>query len=284
MISTLTHGLAWGLALACGVAAGPVSASAQSSRLQEIIGRMTVYVERFLDDFTNVVAEEHYVQRTVAPRRQREFLSDFLLVKPQGSREWYQFRDVRLVDGKPLSERQARLEQLFLQPSQTAVAQASQIAQAGARYNLENVGSINLPLTVMAFLQPMYRERIRLSLGRIEKDIGPDVWLVNFEERTRPTILHQAEANADLFARGRVWVEASTGIIRRTELLLQIRGRFPTRIETNFGFDERLGLAVPVSLHDWHPFGTGELEGRATYGQFRRFNVQTEENVAPAAR
>ena len=269
--------------LVAAVAVWPRPAAAQV-RLEEIVGRMTVYVERFLNDFTNVVAEERYVQQTVAPRRKRELLSDFLLVKPQGSREWYQFRDVRLVDGKPLSERQARLEQLFLRPTQAVVAQAAQIAQAGARYNLEDVGSINLPLTAMTFLQPMYRERIRLSLGRLEKDLGPDVWLVNFEERTRPTILHRAEANSDLFSRGRVWVESSTGVVRRTELLLQIRGRFPTRIETEFGFDARLGLAVPVSLHDWHPFASDELEGRATYGQFRRFQVQTEENVAPAAR
>jgi hypothetical protein len=261
-----------------------VSAPAQSSRLQEIVDRMTVYVERFVTDFCNVVAEEQYAQRTVAPRRHRTLTSDFLLVKPQGAGEWYQFRDVRLVDGKPVGEREARIEQLFLQPPRSAIALAAEITRAGTRYNLADVGSLNLPLTVMAFLQARYRERFRLSLGRQEKDLGPDVWLINFQERARPTLLRQAEGNADLFSNGHVWVEAATGIVRRTELVLPSRGRFPTRVQTDFGIDERLGLAVPVSLHDWHPFGTDELEGHATYGRFRRFQVQTDEEVTPAPR
>jgi hypothetical protein len=33
-------------------------------------------------------------------------------------------------------------------------------------------------------------------------------------------------------------------------------------------------------MQDWYPDGGGEVRGLATYGKFRRFQVQTEESAA----
>ena len=53
----------------------------------------------------------------------------------------------------------------------------------------------------------------------------------------------------------------------------------PIRITTTFKFDEDLMLNVPAEMEDWYPDGDGEIRGLATYGKFRRFQVQTEERT-----
>src|ERR1700682_4332486 len=102
--------------LGCVVAVGVVSvgvsavvatsaSGAQTGRTDSIIARATAYVVDFVDRFSNVVAEERYVEQTNSPSRRRELTSDFLLAKPPGSNEWFQFRDVFEVDRKPVRNR-----------------------------------------------------------------------------------------------------------------------------------------------------------------------------------
>jgi hypothetical protein len=260
----------------------PVLGAAQDTRTADLLERTTAYVEQFLERFTNMVAEERYVQQTVSPRRRRELVSDFLLVKPQGAADWFQFRDVLEVDGQAVRGRDERILRLFLDPAPTALREAARLAAESTRHSLADVGSLNHPLIVMAFLQQRYRDRFRFSRGRQARELGPDVWLVNFEERDRPTILRSGRDNTDLPASGRFWVEEGTGQIHRTELLLSVnRSAFLTQVETRFAFDETLGAMVPVEMRDWHPLGLDELQGVATYGRFRRFAVQTEEAIPP---
>ncbi len=51
--------------------------AAQSGRA-DLVPRATAYVTGFFERFTNLVAEERYVQETASPRRRREIRSDFL--------------------------------------------------------------------------------------------------------------------------------------------------------------------------------------------------------------
>ena len=62
-----------------------------------------------------------------------------------------------------------RLTKLFLEPSSNALRRARELAEAGARHNLLNIGTINNPLLVMAFLQEGYRER-QENLQLVEKE------------------------------------------------------------------------------------------------------------------
>src|SRR5437667_48143 len=75
----------------------------------EIVLRASRYVDAFIENFSNVVAEERYVQESAYPHRRRELLSDFLLVTPPGTIGRYQFRDVREVDGAAVRDRKDRL-------------------------------------------------------------------------------------------------------------------------------------------------------------------------------
>jgi hypothetical protein len=261
-------------------AASEVPVQAQQPSRQELLDRATAYVLSFVDRFTNVVAEETYRQETTRPKASRILRSDLALVRFPGATTWMMLRDVYEVDGKSVRDasQEQRILRLFTETPRTAVGRAREIADAGTRFNLVDIGNTNNPLAVLAFLQPEYRVRFRFNLAGIEKKLGPTVRTVRFVEFQRPTILKQG-ANSDLFSRGLIWIEEQTGRVVKTELQLGSQME-PIRITTTYRFDEDLQLNVPIEMQDWYPDGGGEIRGLATYGKFRRFQVQTEESAA----
>ena len=270
-------------AMLAAVAAWPPAVAAQTPKPEEIVARASAYVHRFVSLFANVVAEERYEQEITVPRRKRVLTGDFLLVRYPGDDMWQAFRDVSEVDGKPVRDREDRILKLFTEPSGSALRRAAEIAGASTRYNLLDVGTLSNPLLTMAFLQDNYHPRFRFTVAGIEKKLGPDVRTVRFVEFRTPTLL-KGNANSDLASRGLMWIEQATGRVVKTELQLG-NASYPIRIVTTFTFDEDLGINVPSQMEDWYPDGTGEFRGKATYGKFRRFQVQTEEAVkTPPAR
>jgi hypothetical protein len=117
------------LPTACLLFLWPAWSASQAPKTDEILALATRYMEDFVGRFSNVVAEEHYLQEANHPIRRRELRSDFLLVRPVGSTGWFQFRDVFEVDGKPVRERHERLTELFLAPSPNALARATEVAR-----------------------------------------------------------------------------------------------------------------------------------------------------------
>ena len=83
-------------------------------------------MELYASHLSGLVMEESYVQDVEQINRfgyrtntrggvsHRMLKSDLLLVRPQGSDAWMQFRDVFEVDGKAVRDRNDRLEKLFL--------------------------------------------------------------------------------------------------------------------------------------------------------------------------
>jgi hypothetical protein len=252
--------------------------SAQS----EVLTRATRYVLDLLPALTNVVAEETYVQRTTSPNRTRRLVSDYLLVRVNDTAVWTAFRDVFSVDDKPVRDRDQRLVRLFLDSPGTAVEQAQRITREGARHNLTNIGTINDPLLALAFLQPAYSARFRFLAPRQDRAMGPDVWTIPYQEFVVPTIL-KGNANRDIPARGRYWVEGETGRILKTELLLgadSVRaGVMSIQIVTTFVLNDDLKLSVPAEMQESYPTRDGLISGVATYGRFRRFAVTVDEAV-----
>ena len=256
------------LAAAALVFVRPPSAAAQQ-KIPPIVERASAYVDDFVQRFTNLVAEERYVQEIVSPRKRRELLSDFLLVKPQGLPDWFQFRDVIEVDGKPVPGRDERLTKLFVDAPKNALERARQIATDGQQYSLVQVGS-DMPLLAIGFLQHSYVSHFFYTTGPIAKDLGPTVRIVKFDEWERPTILRSTMANNFYVSHGRYFIDEPTGRVVRTEFDLDRRVS-PQQIVTTFKFDDDLGVIVPVEMET--PLG------KATYGRFRRFAVQTEEKI-----
>jgi hypothetical protein len=271
--------MSWRIIVVAFVAIGvlPQRAAPQDSKVDALMAKTAAYVAQFVDQFSNVVAEETLVQETTIPRRKRTMRADFLLVRYPGDTQWQAFRDVAEVDSKPVRDKEERLTKLFLEPASSALRRARDLQESGARYNLLDIGTINNPLLAMAFLQDIYRERFRFNLAGIEKKLGPNVRTVRFEEWKIPSLI-KGNTNRDILTHGLVWIEEDSGRVVQTEL--RIGGRSaPISIITIYKFDDELGINVPVEMRDWYPDGAGEIRGVATYGRFRRFQISTTEEL-----
>ena len=286
-------------AVACAhLAAALVAAQAPAAgvALGDVLARAAIYVSNMTTKFVDVVAEERYLQQaqsrtTVArtgrstfaiavPSERRELVSDFLLVKVQGTEFWVPFRDVFQVDGKPVRDREDRLSKLLLHPSSEGFEQARRIADESARYNIGNVQrTINMPLLALVFVDPDYQPRFRYSLGKEDPSVGPGVWVVNYQERAHPTVVRGTNGK-DLNSSGRVWVEAATGRVPKTEHIIQ-DGPLRAIITTSFRPDDRFGFDVPFEMVEDYMLADGtHISGRASYARFRRFDVTAVEAVA----
>src|SRR4051812_40807054 len=215
---------------------------------------MGAYIFDFVSNFSNVVAQESYKQEIPSPRRKRQIKSDLMLVKYPGSDGWLVFRDTFEVDGKSVRSEPDRLTKLFVEPPESAMRRAREITQASAKYNLANIGTINNPLLVLALMQEVNHDRFRFTLGNIEKSLGPDVRVLQFQEMRTPSLI-QINGNGDIFANGLLWVEQASGRVVKTQLNLGRRGS-GVEIVTTFKRDPELKVDVPVLLKEWYPDGS----------------------------
>ena len=287
------------LCLGAALTAGAVQQSEPVS-LDVLLGRAVRYLDDFVRQFSNVVSEEQYVQNSTAvlssvgipgsrggvvavppiPQpRYRRLKSDFLLVAlPEG---WLGFRDVFEVDGVPVRDREERLTKLFLRPTGDTIAQAKEISDEGARYNIGSVWrTTNNPVFALALVEADVQPRVRFTLGRQDKSVGADVWIVEYRETSGPTVVRGSQ-NQNLFAHGRLWIEATTGRFFKTEVLIE-QPAVRAQITTSFEFNDQFGIAVPVEMNETYTLANGSrILGTATYGRFRRFDVTAEEKIQP---
>jgi hypothetical protein len=248
------------IVLAC--ALNPSAAPAQSPDIDQLMRLVGTYVQSFVATFSNVVAEERYEQRLAGRRRQ--LTSDFLLVEYPGRTERrLTFRDVREVDGQPVKNQQDRITQLFLNPFASAIARAMEIQLEGLSHNLSGGRLVN-PLGILAILQREYQSDFRFTRQGLDRTLGSDIRRIDFI-RLRPPQTNQA--------RGSVWVSEITGEVVRTQL--RSVGAGSERTTTTFEVDREFRIRVPVEMED----EIGNFRGRATYGNFRRFNVRTDSTI-----
>jgi hypothetical protein len=266
------------------------TARAQVS-LEELLARASAYVESFQRNFGSVVAEERYeqtirrapganttsVQRGASGPVATVLVSDFLLVQVPGE-GWLPFRDVFERDGKQLRDREERLAKLFLGGSRNAIDQAKAIMNEGARYNIGNVErNINTPTLPLPFLT-LLKARFAFKLVKREDDDPGEV--IEFKETGRPTFI-TTTGNRDLPVTGRFWVDARDGAILRTELHA-VDTTVEAHILVRYEMDAGIGLRVPARMEERYRRGRDPMEvrGVATYSRFRRFQVNTSEELA----
>jgi hypothetical protein len=278
------------LALTIVLVVSAVPAAAQGTTpLAGLLDRASAYVRSYMHDFSTMVAEERYVQdshpmggtgafgradaEAPAPAQHVELRSDLLLVRPGTSDQWLSFRDVFAVNGRAVRDREERLARLFVDQPAHAVDRAGEISREGYRYNVGvKERTVANPMIALAFLQPEYRHRFDFRLDGIDVSFGSDVWIVKFKERDRPTILRTPD-NRNVPSMGRFWIDGASGRVLQTEL----ETRVGDRVMTMFSPDDRLGIAVPCEMRDIAWVNGIAVTGVATFTNFRRFDVSTDE-------
>ena len=255
-------------------AAASAHSFAQSQTPPELAGLLSS-VAAYLEDYEQrsgaVVSLETYIQNAQrgSDRAVRHLKSD-MLVLSVGTAGWLGFRDVFEVDGRPVRDHDERLYKLFLNPSPDALAQAKKILDEGARFNVGQVTrNINVPTMALTFLKESYQHRSRFADKGVETVDGVRTRVIEFSEQASPRVISTPDGSA---ARGRVWIDPEQGRVVRTELMLS--GAVHLMITVTYAPQDRLdGLWVPVSMRESYRRGGELTEGRATYSNFRRFNV-----------
>jgi hypothetical protein len=285
----------------------PPPVSAQEVSLKTVMQRAGAYVTEFRRQLSSIVAEESYLQevtplvarpaRPAASTKRRELRSDFLLVWPPGADRYIEFRDVFEVDGTPVRDRQERLTALFLDGSPSAATPRIQrIIDESARYNIGTIErNVNTPTLPLLFLTPDNQPRFRfkrvpdhaLAITRTPREptanftIVTEVWVVGYEEVQRKTLI-RTSAGRDIPARGHFWIEPATGKVLMSELTADSSAVRAT-IDVSYQSEPLLGFLVPIEMRERYEGRRDStlIEGNATYGNFRQFQVRTEEQIAP---
>jgi hypothetical protein len=198
---------------------------------------------------------------------------------------WSPFRDVFEVDRIPVRDREERLAKLFLSKADRADSNdenAQAIAEESARYNLGAVQrTINNPVFALLFLQPDIRSHFKFTPGKPDRKTGDDIRVVEYVEELRPTVIHGG-AGRDMPAFGRFWIENSTGRIVKAEVRVEVSD-VKANLTTTFRTEERLGIDVPAEFREDYDLRDGRVSGVASYSRFRRFQVNSSEELSPPA-
>lgn len=263
-----------------------LQAQATPPTLEDVLREMRAYIADYANRLPAMIATERYHQRAGSGVRaqQRRLESEYGIIRVPGDLEWLGFREVISVDGKPVPDSARRLAALFANPSLLAMQQARRIAEESARYNIGPIfRTINDPAFVLELLDGRNGHRMRFSKGGEATIDGTRVWIVKFEEIVRPTIIRTRDRK-DHPMQGRAWIEPVSGRVLRVEAAIQPgldAGNFIGTIDVTFEQDERMGFAVPAKMTE--KYATRRLvvvsSGEATYSNYRKFTVDTEENV-----
>ena len=276
--------------LAAAFAIGTAVLAAQPPELDDLLDKAADYVAGYKRDFAGV-ADETYRQEArggprgtdlrgypvEGPRQKQDLKADVLFVRAPGAEVWMQFRDVYEVNGQPVRDRAERLAKLFLEPSRSAQKQIADIAAESARFNIGDVSrTINLPVLALTLLETSNRPWVTFT-GTRKKN----VWDLEFREERVGTLI-RTTGSQSMPSRGRFLIEAETGRVLESDLIAE-SGSLRARIEVTYASEPSLGgMMVPSAMREKYSLKDGSvIDGRASYSRFRRYQVQTDERVAP---
>ena len=302
--------LAMGAVAVVSAAQGPVAPAAAD--IEPTLTRFFETADQYAKTFRNLTAEETRVieefDESGRVRKRREIVADLVVYRPVrvGDAEVAEYRDVRLVDGKAVAQRGKRALDLITRAMTRASLEEELrlISQESHRYEFKwHVGNF----AISQLPRPGSNLRANFRFNRVgpAQVNGHDVVELEYRE----VVPRSQQAGIDrpykgmgitsFFERGRFWLDTATSQLRRGRFEfagahpaltapVQLLGIESTYIESRFGilvperivaefYENRKSKAKPAFA----------LAARTTYtyGAFKQFGVQMDEDVAlPAAR
>jgi len=269
----------------------PSFAQERPPDLKTVLHRAADYAGHYHARLSTIVSEERYVQRTgpdlsapsLLPRvqpaeRERALRSDFVIVPGLGAGSpWLGVREVLEIDGQAVEGEHGRIEQILGDRSAGVATRLRALADRQAKYNLGDLyRTINVPTLALEFLLPDRQDRFRFNRTGTAEVHGTKVWTIAFRERERPTLIRTPEGR-DVVSTGVFWIDPQTGAVLRTELRAgeNMNRRFRAIILVSYAWHERFEMLLPDDMNELYVTGRTRIEGHATYGHFRRFEVDT---------
>jgi hypothetical protein len=247
------------------------------------------YVDDYQKQLTAIVADEVYRQairgqdpvEEGAPRA-RMTRGEVFFLFAAAEREWMAIRDVRDVDGTPVTGAADVRETLrTLDPGRVA----ERMKAYNARYNIGRVvRNINEPTLALLVLDGTHRSRFKFKSGKARVVGGRALVPLSFRERERPTLI-RSSAGAPIYTSGELLVEPGSGRVWQSTLDASVDA-IKVRLITDYSFDERLNLLLPTLFRERYEQGqppssrAGKrpvpyelIEAQGEYSNFRRFEV-----------
>jgi hypothetical protein len=258
------------------VAAVPLIGANEPVDVDNVLMRLDGYLEKYEGELSAVVADEQLIQETdgrvTAAKRTRRLNSEIAFVRLPGSLEWLGFRNVRILDGKPLLATKT-LAELLASASADAMAQASLLVNGSAQCNLGNPRTTNMPNQPLELLSEKYRHRYEVKLDGRGKMRGRATDIVDLREIGGDPIVYNE--GRQMRSHVRAWVDVINGALWRAEVELSVPGdyRNPAWLRVDFAEDQSLKILVPVQMQERFNFVADTGTGVATYSNFRRFQI-----------
>jgi hypothetical protein len=280
--------------------------------LEQVLNKSANYVREYGEKMSFVVGTEHYSQWVENPGQRAlsttQLESEFAIVRVED--DWLGFRDVHVVNGRPVIEHQTRLQELFLQSPATAIRDARRIADGSVRYNIGSIQrNFNTPTMALFFLQSSSQPRFKFRKTGDENIGGTPVWKVRYEESRRPTLIRTSQGK-DMPATGTVWLDPVDGKVLKTQMQIRSEARLgmantsmeemgakrgqwtensvqsSASITVTYELNSTVGFLVPAEMLETYEGprrnslsavdGTTKISCRATYSDFRRFESTTK--------
>jgi hypothetical protein len=285
------------LAVACAALLTTARAQDAQPTAEQILARLDAYFDTYRPALGQLVAEERLVQYVArgtgsgvnAIRVTREIHSDVAFIDLPGNAGWLGFRDVRTVSNKNVRLPGPSLAEVLLRSGEDKFEQARALLLNGARHNLGEARTTNLPTLPLELLQQRHRFRYDVRIEGYDKVEGRRTAMVVLDEESTPSLIRRGDGG-DLMARVVGWVEADSGQLWRAEVRLEdprlifAKRHRPTTLRVHFKMHKELGVIVPDKMEEWFfdsVHGDGFGEGR--YKNFRRFDTVTRLVPPPAS-
>jgi hypothetical protein len=270
------------LALLIGISLGWTAEAAQVAEpdVETVMRAAGAYLAEYERAVTAIVSEEDYFQRIPGEGVGRRLRSDVLVV-PQPGIGWVGFRDVFEMDGRPVRDRDERLSRLFIRADPDALRQAKRIVDEGTRFNLNPLRgggvsrTLNQPFMALKFLLLENQHRSAFRVDRRRTDRPASTVVLAFTERGKRRLIATPD---DAAAQGVFWIDAATGRVNASKLTVSTGG-LRAEFDVTFTDQPKLGLWLPSLMTESYTMERRNLttiEGRATYSNFRRFQVDTD--------
>ena len=259
---------------------------------EEIRARLNTYLTEYEPKLSELIADEHLLQRDV-PRQEgrpgseaflkRTLKSEVAFIALPGDAGWLGFRRVLQLDDKPVEDTLGSLNAVLTSGSHDDYAKARAMLTDSARFNLGTPRTINLPNLPLEVLHPRHAERFTMRIAGSERIAGRQTIKLVLVESVTPTII-RAFDGSQMRSIVTAFVEPETGRLWRADVVTRdprpARVVFDHVVSVTFQENRTLGLLVPAKMReDFFAGHDRKAWGDATYVDYRRF--QTSARIVP---
>lgn len=260
------------LIVSAGVVAPLFARHEQTSSVNAIVAQAADYVREYREQLTYVMATERYTQKLTGGISQYDMdetlASDVYFVYVPADKVWMAIRDVEVVDGKALKERDN--VRAILNSGQVGAARA--LKDKNARFNLGTiVRNFNEPTLSLLLLDDDHRSKVTFVQ---QKSTNGKV-VLSFAEHTAPTLIMNTDGKP-AYSKGEFTIDGTTGRVERAELRVRL-GVVDATLTTSYRADGKLKMWVPARFDELYVEPgrrTQRITGRADYSDYSRFDVE----------